>query len=126
MNREEKIKTPIGMITIYKNKIPQNYQCAVEQKITRISETHIRIRTLDLSVSWEKQIFSPRIIQNCMDPEKITVYPLEIEWKGDNVVITDRYGTKEWTAGEKLPEIREWCPQVKNLKCNPCRNCGRC
>ena len=126
MKNTESIKIPIGKLSVYKNKIPERYNCAAEPEITYIGESHIRIRTIDQSVSWGEEVFSPRIHQSCMDPEQITLYPLEIEWSGDKVIVSDHYGTKEWITGEKLPIIQEWHPKLKKLRCNPCRNCGRC
>ena len=72
------------------------------------------------------QILSPRICQSCMNPEKITIYPLEIEYFGEKVFFTDHYSVKEWKKGDPLPEIHEWYPHIKKARCNPCRNCGRC
>ena len=58
--------------------------------------------------------------------EKITIYPLEIEYFGEKVFFTDHYSVKEWKKGDPLPEIHEWYPHIKKARCNPCRNCGRC
>ena len=77
-------------------------------------------------VSFENQILSPRIHQSCMNPEKITIHPLEIECIGEKVLFKDHYGVKEWKKGEPLPEIHEWYPHIKKAGCFPCRNCGRC
>lgn len=126
MNKIENIKTPIGTISVYKNEIPERYHCTEKPGITYIGERHIRIRTIDQTISWGETLFSPRLHQNCMDPENITLYPLKIEWNGDKVVVSDHYRTKEWITGEKLPEIQEWYPKLKKYRCNPCRNCGRC
>ena len=126
MKHVEKIKTPIGIISIYKNEVPENYHCTAEPEIVYINETHIRIRTIDQMISWGNELFSPRLHQSCMNPDNITLYPLEIEWNGDKVMVSDHYGTKEWITGEALPEIQDWHPQLKKLRCNPCRNCGRC
>ena len=109
MKKNEKIRTPLGIISVFKNEIPERYHCVVEPEILRISETHIRI-----------------LHQNCMNPENITLYPLEIEWNGDKVTVSDHYGMKKWITGEKLPEIQDWNLKLKKLRCNPCRNCGRC
>ena len=106
MKKNEKIRTPLGIISVFKNEIPERYHCAAEPEILRISETHIRIRTID--------------------QENITLYPLEIEWNGDKVTVSDHYGMKRWITGEKLPEIQDWNLKLKKLRCNPCRNCGRC
>lgn len=126
MKKAEKIRIPIGIISINKNEIPERYHCAGKPEIVHISDTHIQIRTIDQTVSWGEEVFSPRLHQNCMDPEEITLYPLEIEWDGDKVVISDHFGTKEWITGDKLPEIKDWYPRLKKYRCNPCRNCGRC
>ena len=126
MKNVEKIKTPIGIISIYKNEIPESYYCTAEPEIVYLNETRIRIRTIDQSVAWGNELFSPRLHQSCMNPEHITLYPLEIEWDNDKVTVSDHYGTKQWVTGEELPEIQEWCPRLKKLRCNPCRNCGRC
>lgn len=83
MKKNEKIRTPLGIISVFKNEIPERYHCAAEPEILRISETHIRIRTIDQVVSWGEEVYSPRLHQNCMNPENITLYPLEIEWNGD-------------------------------------------
>ena len=111
MKKNEKIRTPLGIISVFKNEIPERYHCAAEPEILRISETHIRIRTIDQAVSWGEEVYSPRIHQNCMNPENITLY---------------HYGMKRWITGEKLPEIQDWNLKLKKLRCNPCRNCGRC
>ena len=126
MKKNEKIRTPLGIISVFKNEIPERYHCVVEPEISRISETHIRILTIDQTVSWGEEVYSPRLHQNCMNPENITLYPLEIEWNGDKVIVSDHYGMKEWITGEKLPEIQEWYPKLKKYRCHPCRNCGRC
>ena len=73
-------ETPVGIFTINKVKIPSAYTCAAEQKIEYISENHMQIITMDQAVSFGNQILSPRICQSCMNPEKITIYPLEIEY----------------------------------------------
>ena len=104
-------ETPAGTFTINKSEIPANYTCVAEQKIEHISEN---------------QILSPRIHQSCMNPEKITIHPLEIECIGEKVLFKDHYGVKEWKKGEPLPEIHEWYPHIKKAGCFPCRNCGRC
>ena len=119
-------ETPAGTCTINKSEIPANYTCVAEQKIEHISENHIRIVTMDQEVSFENQILSPRIHQSCMNPEKITIHPLEIECIGEKVLFKDHYGVKEWKKGEPLPEIHEWYPHIKKAGCFPCRNCGRC
>ena len=51
MKKNEKIRTPLGIISVFKNEIPERYHCAAEPEILRISETHIRIRTIDQAVS---------------------------------------------------------------------------
>ena len=71
MKKNEKIRTPLGIISVFKNEIPERYHCAAEQEILRISETHIRIRTIDQAVSWGEEVYSPRLHQNCMNPENI-------------------------------------------------------
>ena len=114
MKKNEKIRTPLGIISVFKNEIPERYHCAAEPEILRISETHIRIRTIDQAVSWGEEVYSPRL------------HPLEIEWNGDKVTVSDHYGMKRWITGEKLPEIQDWNLKLKKLRCNPCRNCGRC
>ena len=108
-------ETPAGTFTINKSEIPANYTCVAEQKIEHISENHIRIVTMDQEVSFENQILSPRIHQSCMNPEKITIHPLEIECIGEKVLFKDHYGVKEWKKGEPLPEIHEWYPTYKFL-----------
>lgn len=120
------VKTPAGIFKINKVKIPSAYTCAAEQKIEYISENHVQIITMNQAVSFGNQILSPRICQSCMNPEKITIYPLEIEYFGEKVFFTDHYSVKEWKKGDPLPEIHEWYPHIKKARCNPCRNCGRC
>ena len=44
------------------------------------------IRDRNQAVSFGDQILSPRICQSCMNPEKITIYPLEIEYFGEKVM----------------------------------------
>ena len=51
MKKNEKIRTPLGIISVFKNEIPERYHCVVEPEILRISETHIRILTIDQAVS---------------------------------------------------------------------------
>ena len=119
-------ETPVGIFTINKVKIPSAYTCATEQKIEYISENHVQIITMNQAVSFGDQILSPRICQSCMNPEKITIYPLEIEYFGEKVFFKDHYSVKEWKKGDPLPEIHEWYPHIKKARCNPCRNCGRC
>ena len=41
------VKTPAGIFTINKVKIPSAYTCAAEQKIEYISETHVQISSTD-------------------------------------------------------------------------------
>ena len=125
-NLMKTVKTPAGIFTINKVKIPSAYTCAAEQKIEYISENHVQIITMNQAVSFGNQILSPRICQSCMNPEKITIYPLEIEYFGEKVFFTDHYSVKEWKKGDPLPEIHEWYPHIKKARCNPCRNCGRC
>ena len=74
MEKAEMIKTPIGILSAYKNKIPEKCHCAEKPEISYISEKHIRIRTIDQTVSWGEEVFSPRFHQNCMDPENITLF----------------------------------------------------
>ena len=102
------------------------YEKKLLQNGIKISENHIRIITMDQEVLFENQILSPRICQSCMNPEKITIYPLEIECIGEKVRFKDHYSAKEWKKSEPLPEIREWYPHIKKAGCIPCRNCGRC
>ena len=120
------VKTPAGIFTINKVKIPSAYTCAAEQKIEYISENHMQITTMDQAVLFGNQLLSPRICQSCMNPDKITIYPLEIEYIGEKVLFTDHYSVKEWKKSDPLPEIHEWYPHIKKARCNPCRNCGRC
>ena len=96
------VKTPAGIFTINKVKIPSAYTCAAEQKIEYISENHVQIITMNQAVSFGDQILSPRICQSCMNPEKITIYPLEIEYFGEKVFFTDHYRVKEWKKCEKI------------------------
>ena len=56
MKKNEKIRTPLGIISVFKNEIPERYHCAAEPEILRISETHIRIRTIDQAVSWGEEV----------------------------------------------------------------------
>lgn len=102
MKKNEKIRTPLGIISVFKNEIPEKYHCAAEPEISRISETHIRILTIDQAVFWGEEVYSPRLHQNCMNPENITLYPLEIEWNGDKVTVSDHYGMKKWITGGKV------------------------
>ena len=51
MKNVKKIKTPIGIISIYKNEIPESYQCTENPEIVYLDETHIRIRTIDQAVA---------------------------------------------------------------------------
>ena len=55
MKKNEKIRTPLGIISVFKNEIPERYHCAAEPEILRISETHIRIRTIDQAYPGEKK-----------------------------------------------------------------------
>ena len=82
----------------------------------------MQIITMDQAVSFGDPILSPRICQSCMNPEKITIYPLEIEYFGEKVFFTDHYSVKEWKKGDPLPEIHEWYPHIKKARYNPCRN----
>ena len=84
-------ETPVGIFTINKVKIPSAYTCAAEQKIEYISENHMQIITMDQAVLFGNQLLSPRICQSCMNPDKITIYPLEIEYIGEKVLFTDHY-----------------------------------
>ena len=86
----------------------------------------MQIITMDQAVLFGNQLLSPRICQSCMNPEKITIYPLEIEYFGEKVFFKNHYSVKEWKKGDPLPEIHEWYPHIKKAGCNPCRNCGRC
>ena len=56
MKKNEKIRMPLGIISVFKNEIPERYHCAAEPEILRISETHIRIRTIDQAVSWGEEV----------------------------------------------------------------------
>ena len=40
MKKNEKIRTPLGIISVFKNEIPERYHCVVEPEILRISETY--------------------------------------------------------------------------------------
>ena len=122
----EKVEIPVGTFTINRVKIPSTYTCAAEQKIEHINENYIRVITMDQEVSFGNQILAPRIFQSCMHPEKIIIYPLEIEYNGEKVIFKDRYSAKEWKKSDEFPEIHEWYPQIKKAGCIPCRNCGRC
>ena len=106
-------ETPVGIFTINKVKIPSAYTCAAEQKIEYISENHMQIITMDQAVLFGNQLLSPRICQSCMNPDKITIYPLEIEYIGEKVLFTDHYSVKEWKKSDPLPEIHEWYPHIK-------------
>ena len=66
------VKTPAGIFTINKVKIPSAYTCAAEQKIEYISENHVQIITMNQAVSFGDQILSPRI---CPLPEIHEWYP---------------------------------------------------
>lgn len=44
---------------------------------------------MDQAVSFGDQILSPRICQSYMNPEKITIYLLEIEYIGEKVFFTE-------------------------------------
>ena len=52
MKKNEKIRTPLGIISVFKNEIPERYHCVVEPESLRISETHIRILTIDTFVGF--------------------------------------------------------------------------
>ena len=47
------VKTPAGIFTINKVKIPSAYTCAAEQKIEYISENHVQIITMNQAVSFK-------------------------------------------------------------------------
>ena len=79
MKKNEKIRMPLGIISVFKNEIPERYHCAAEPEILRISETHIRIRTIDQAVSWGEEVYSPRLHQNCMNPETVSYTHLEAD-----------------------------------------------
>lgn len=112
-------ETPVGIFTINKVKIPSAYTCAAEQKIEYISENHMQIITMDQAVLFGNQLLSPRICQSCMNPDKITIYPLEIEYIGEKVLFTDHYSVKEWKKSDPLPEIHEWYPHIKKSRMQP-------
>ncbi len=38
MKKNEKIRTPLGIISVFKNEIPERYHCAAGPEILRISE----------------------------------------------------------------------------------------
>ena len=88
MKKNEKIRTPLGIISVFKNEIPERYHCVVEPEISRISETHIRILTIDQAVSWGEEVYSPRLHQNCMNPEKLLHY---IHWRLSGMGIKLRF-----------------------------------
>ena len=52
MKKNEKIRTPLGIISVFKNEIPERYHCVVEPEILRISETHIRILKILHYIHW--------------------------------------------------------------------------
>ena len=76
------IKIPAGIFTINRYEMPEGYTSFKKAEIEQISAEHIRIITMDQEVEWKEQKFSPVVYQSCMDPDNITVYPLEIECVG--------------------------------------------
>ena len=79
------VKTPVGDIYDQQSEIPSAYTCAAEQKIEYISENHMQIITMDQAVLFGNQLLSPESVKAVMNPEKITIYPLEIEYFGEKV-----------------------------------------
>ena len=120
------IKTPAGIFSINRYEMPEGYTAFRKAEIKQISAEHIRIITMDQEVEWKDQKFSPVVYQSCMDPDNITVYPLEIECMGKKVVFQDHYHKGEWTEAEKELQIHDWYPRLKKGGCFPCSNCGRC
>ena len=119
-------ETPAGIFTINRYELPGKYTPAQKQRIEHISDSHIRIVTMDQEVEVEGQILSPSVYQSCMEPDKITVYPLEIECIGEKMIFRDHYHTQEWSRSQPPVQIRSWYPHLKKGGCFPCTNCGRC
>ena len=42
MKKNEKIRTALGIISVFKNEIPERYHCAAEPEILRISDSDNR------------------------------------------------------------------------------------
>ena len=122
----EKVETPAGIFTINTNVIPTEYSCTQKQMIESIHVGQVRIITMDQAVTLHEHTYSPRIYQSCMNPDKIMVYPLIIEWTGEKIVFRDQYGETEWHVGEEAPQISNWDAHIRKMTCNPCRNCGGC
>lgn len=78
----------------------------------------------------ESEKFLPILVQSCMEPEKITLYPVEIEFKEENkevyIYISSHGKRVKYRQRDIELSYEEYCPSIQRHGCIPCMNCGRC
>lgn len=78
----------------------------------------------------EQEQFLPLLLQSCMEPERIFLYPAEVEWKEENgeeyVLVSSHTRNEKYKRKDVGISYREYAPSIKKRGCIPCVNCGRC
>ena len=123
------LQTPIGRICVG-TALP--YPCAQKPAVQYNSDgTLVKIITassqLKLLEKDVESIFAPSLYQNCMEPEKIEILPLTLEFLPQNrLQISTRYTKKEVDIDTCRFSTADWQAAFHTTDCVHCTNCGRC
>lgn len=75
----------------------------------------------------QEQEFLPRLVQSCMNPEVVKSYPVSLEVRTDDLVITWAQGITQFSLQEYSYTLVSYEPQLPSHKpCGECQNCGKC
>lgn len=78
----------------------------------------------------EQEQFLPLLLQSCMEPERILLYPAEVEWREENgeeyVLLSSHTQRGKYKRKDVEISYGEYHPSIKKHGCIPCVNCGRC
>ena len=122
----KEIQTELGTFKIEAYEVPKKYQCSCKESILKTDARHWKICTIGQSVKIKDSIYTPVVYQSCMHPEQVIIYPLNVERNGEYIKCRDRYHAAEYNLKEINTEVLPWYPKLKQKRCNPCQNCGRC
>lgn len=78
----------------------------------------------------ESERFLPLLVQSCMEPEKVLLYPVKVEFREENeeeyVYISSHIKKEKYRRKDIEISFEEYRPSIRKRGCIPCVNCGRC
>ena len=94
------------------------------EKVLKTKKKQIRIRR---PYQKEQEVYAPVIYQNCMRPEEITTYAMQVEKISETELkLHTRYEEAQICVRDCVGEVSDWEEKIHKVDCRHCENCGRC